>query len=619
MESPPPTPRAAVRENLLETGRVRALVDRLYKAVRAVLLYPSASPLPADFQRALHEGLTEYFAEHESLVLAVRDNELLHDGQSVHKDIGGEIDLTGPLGRDGIETITFQRGVTLEELVKFLELIKQAVKERNPDEDLVTLFWEAAFRRIRYKVVSGIREEDAKSPSRRAPGKTPGKGTGAGTGAGAGPGVAGGESGAMAAGGGKTGAPGAGGGKGGAPGAGTGEGGAAASAASDSGDHPAAAEAAKTASVARILNQLSDFTGDIAQRDAYRLEAARFDPVASTIGIVLEVLAGEESLDGFAETCGLIDSLYDRLLDQADFGPALRIHDGLKQGEKEEAAAGSARAQLLRDSRLRAADKIRVGKIVVALNTHACRDLDGARRLLTELPEEFIPHLAAALGEIEHIPARKMACDILAERGAAHVDEIGAMIHDGRWFVVRNAAQVLSRIGGPRATEHLEKAVSHPDPKVRRAVLDGAARIPTAEASRVLRAALADPTPDLQLRALRALSGRRDADTGAVVERRVLLPDFRKLKSDEQQDWLSALARIRGDEALPALRRLIALRLFFNGGSRRYLRLVAISALGECGGPASAAYLAELAQDRDELVRDTAALALDRAGREGRG
>jgi HEAT repeat protein len=223
--------------------------------------------------------------------------------------------------------------------------------------------------------------------------------------------------------------------------------------------------------------------------------------------------------------------------------------------------------------------------------------------------------LAAALGDIEHVPARKVACDVLAERGAARVDDIGALTLDRRWYVARNAAQVLSRIGGPRAMAHLEKAASHADPKVRRAVLDGAARITTPDASRILRGALKDPSAELQARALRALAARRDEETGALAEARVRGAGFRKLAPDEQQEWLSALARIRGDGALPALRPFLARRRFFDGAARRYLRQLAIAALGEGGGPAGTALLETLALDPDERVRAAATLALERARR----
>lgn len=585
----PPAPAAPVREDPLEAGRVRGLVDRLYKAVRATLLYPPTSPLPGDFRLALHESLTEYLAAHPSLVLHMRDNEILHEGKSVHKDIGGEIDLTGPLGRDGIEALTFLPGVTLEELEKFLGVIKRAVKERSPDEDMVTLLWEASLRRVRYKVVEGLQKEGAPAaPPARKPAKAAGVAKEAG---GAGSGTLGLKSG------------------GGAGGAGEG-GESAAQAAAD--ERAASAEAAKTAGVARILNQLSDFTGDIAQRDAYRSEAARFDPVASTVGIVLEVLAGEESEEGFVETCGLVDDLYDRLLEQADFGPALKVHQGLVQAEKAEADPASPRARRLKESRRRAADAARIGKIASALNAFACRDLDGARRLLTELPDELVPRLAGLLGDLEHIPARRMACDILAERGAPHVDAIGACISDPRWYVVRNAAQILSRIGGPRAAEHLSKAAAHANPIVRRVVLDAVSRVETEDAARVLRGALDDPSRELSLRALRVLAERRDAEAGARIERRVLAPEFRRLESAEQQEWLAALARIKGDAALPLFRGLIA-RRFWEGKARRYLRLTAIAALGAGDGPAITALLEELARDDDETVRGDAQLALDRA------
>jgi hypothetical protein len=568
--------KSSTGEDKTELTTVRELVGYFYKCVKTILLYPATNPMPAEFKAKLHEKLSTYLAEFGALTLQVRGDEFVYEGETVHEEAGGEDNFIATLTRDGIQKLTFLPGIDLEELNTFLNIVKKVINERDEDDDLVTLLWEASFSRIRYEAISELGSVDYEAVERqlRAQGSVRDDSAGI-------------------------------------------------SyvnvvledqAAGQADDQAALPERVRVekADVTNILNDMLDISDDLSQVDAYLREASQFDAAASTVGIVFEILIGENEIPEFREACNLLDGLYDRMIEQADFRSAERIHSGLTELEEVEKGHSLARAERLHESRQRTVDKLRVAQISTALNTHPGCDINSCRALLGALPMEVLPHLVSMLGDLEHYSARTMVCDILAERGADRIDLIGNGIFDKRWYVVRNVAGILGNIGGSRACQYLEKAVRHADERVRREVVEALVRMDPADSNHVLREAISDPQTDLRLLALRALAHRKDHRTGEDVEARVTEKAFRRLEPTEQKEWLSALARIFGDEALPLFKQLIDGWMLFDRAARLRLRALATLSLGDGDGALTLEYLESLTHHKDTRVRDAAVRAMNR-------
>lgn len=572
---------------------MRELVGYLYKAVKTILLYPTTNPLPGEFRLHLHEKLTAYLDAHGGLTLTVRGDQFAHEGNTVHEESGGEDNFISTLTRDGIQKLSFHPGLELHELEAFLNIIKKVISERGCDDDLVTLLWEASFTHIRYEAISELEAVDYDAVEQkllnRASREVAEEGP-AGVNYGS---LVLDESGpidlASAVSGALEGAVGVG---GGAP--------------------AAKSKPLDMVDVTNIIDDLADLSDDLSQVDTYLREATQFDPATSTIAIVFEILIGEDEVPAFGESCNLVDNLYDRFIEQADFGSAAKIYEGICELEDAEKDHSPARSKRLSQSRQRTADKVRIGKITQALNGNPGCDMRACQALLTGLPLEMLPHLVAALGDLEHFAARKMACDLLAERGADRLDTIGNGMFDKRWYVVRNVALVLGNIGGARACQYLEKAVGHPDERVRREVIEALVRMDPELANKTLRQALDDASVELRLLTLRALASRRDEETAALASSRVLHKSFLQREPTEQKEWLVALARIQGDHAISTFQKLISGFTFFKSSARLRLRTLAVTALGEAGGQAATDYLEKLSRDRNERIRDAANKALHR-------
>ena len=566
-----------------DTAKVRELVGYLYKAVKTILLYPPTNPLPGEFKVNLHDKLTAFLDDYGAIALTVRGDQFIYEGEIVHEEEGGDDNFIGTLTRDGIQKISFHPGLDLEELDRFLGLIKRVINERCEDDDLVTLLWEASFSNIRYEAISELDNVDYEAIENKL--------------------LANQEQAAIDA---------------AEPNYGEivlEE----AEAQEDGGAPDASVKTLDSVDITNILDDLADTSTALSQVDAYLREATQFDAATSTIGIVFEILIGEEEVPAFQESCNIVDNLYDRFIEQADFGSSAKIYQGTCELEQAELDHSPVRAKRLGESRMRTADKHRIQRLSAALNANPGCDMKACQALLTGLPIEILPHLVTALADLEHYPSRKTVCDVLALRGADRLDTIGNGIYDKRWYVVRNVAIVLGTIGGKRACSYLEKAVEHTDERVRREVIEALVRMDPDDANHLLRKALHDADVDLRLLALRALANRGDEETADHAVSHVMDKAFLRLEPTEQKEWLGAVSSLMGDDALPLFRRLISGWAMFDRTAKLRLRSLAVVALGESSGDETLAFLENLVQDKNHRVREAATRALariqqDRAG-----
>jgi hypothetical protein len=563
-------------------------VGYFYKAVKTILLYPSTNTLPGEFKLQLYDRLSKFLDEFGPLQLMVRGDQLIWEDETVHEESGYDDNIIATFTRDGIQSLTFAPGMEFDELESFLEILKRVIHDRAADEDLVTLLWEASLTHIRYTAIGELEAVDYASIEQRLLDRPTEIQSDTGPINYATIVLDEGEE------------------------AHDEVGGPPAAIVGDSPDGEPATKTLDAVDVTRIIDDLADLSDDLSQVDAYLREATQFDPVRSTIGILFEILIGEDEILGFRETSNILDNLYDRFVDQADFASAVRIYQGLLELERAEKDHSPARAKRLFESRLRTADKLRIGQLTAAINAHPGCDIEGCRLLVLALPVEMLPHLVAALGELEHYPARKMICDVLAERGADRIDVIGNGMFDKRWYVVRNVAIILGNIGGARACTYLEKAIQHADERVRREVIEALVRMDPANSSHLLHKALDDPRVDLRVLALQALAQRVDVRAGEIAAEHVASKSFRRLEPTEQKEWLVALARIQGDEALPLFRSLIEGWALVDRDNKLRLRALTTLSLGESDGPEIEVFLQRLEQNRNERVREAARRALNR-------
>ena len=186
------------------------------------------------------------------------------------------------------------------------------------------------------------------------------------------------------------------------------------------------------------------------------------------------------------------------------------------------------------------------------------------------------------------------------------VPALKRMLSDSRWFIVRNAADLLGEMAATDAGDDLVALIKHSDERVRRAATHALLKVGTPDAMKGIYEAIHDTSPEVRIQATAAIATKRDAKTTYRLIRAIEEED----DGDVQVAMIAALGKIATPDAVQKLIKIAEPegRLFRK--KTTVFRVAAVQALGEARTPAALAALRELTGDKDREVRETATRAL---------
>ncbi len=184
---------------------------------------------------------------------------------------------------------------------------------------------------------------------------------------------------------------------------------------------------------------------------------------------------------------------------------------------------------------------------------------------------------------------------------------------DSRWHVVRNVVFVLGHIGGPAVAPLLQTVSRHPEPHVRRQLVQALGSLSSEERVPLLIEQLGTSDAQLLAAALNILTRERDPHAVRAILASVSAPDFEARDVSIQRALFAALAELADDGAVPVLESLLHKGGWF---ARRSLqRTAAARTLCRIGTPNAMAALEAGLRARSEAVRAAALEALGTRGR----
>jgi putative nucleotidyltransferase with HDIG domain len=127
-----------VIDHTLKMQRSQDVVQRLAAALRGAKLYSSGHPRVAEALQALLASLAELQALHSPVLLGFVGGEIIVDDMPLQKASAALADLVRRLESIGIQKVSIERGVTLDELTQFVHLVvtaPPAEKVADGDED----------------------------------------------------------------------------------------------------------------------------------------------------------------------------------------------------------------------------------------------------------------------------------------------------------------------------------------------------------------------------------------------------------------------------------------------------------------------------------------------------
>ena len=209
-------------------------------------------------------------------------------------------------------------------------------------------------------------------------------------------------------------------------------------------------------------------------------------------------------------------------------------------------------------------------------------------------------------------PGTERATQLLGTMDAAAIPQLAAAIDDQRWFVPREIARALGRIGGAAAVPPLQLLLRRSDPRVLQSAVASLASIDDPSATRALHTVLKAASGEARAAVISALTGLRDPRIVPMLTRIVQECDPFSEDYPLLSETLAALATLRDDRAIQPVAALARQRRWLAWGRTRKLREACLRTLQRIGSAKSRAAISELSRSGDFFLKRQAAAALTR-------
>jgi hypothetical protein len=231
-------------------------------------------------------------------------------------------------------------------------------------------------------------------------------------------------------------------------------------------------------------------------------------------------------------------------------------------------------------------------------------DVTAVRSILHNLPGAIDP-LCRLLVRLEGVESRRLACRVLAYVAKEDPKALAQRANGQPWYLARNVAYVLGRIGGSRVLPFLRRWLHHDDERVRMEVARALGRVQEHGAVSLLGEMVDDSSWRVRQSAVWSLSELGDPRALPRLQR-ILFEDrgFRARRSEERDDFFRAYGRLADAATFGQLVRLVEQRQILTVGWQAEIRRGAVLALGETGRPEALHALRSLERARDTRLRD---------------
>ncbi len=564
-----------------EFDSAKSLVQLLVKALKSLLLYPENNPIPKEFKRKLQQNFYDFLDSNEELRLEVKHSQLLYQGRMVYEDQDREEGIAYALHRDGVRELIFIKGLEHEELTHFLEALELCLKSTDLEDDLVTLLWEKDFDHIKYLVVDDLLDVDVPN-------------------------------------------------------------------AEDvpddwdfnrllyseialSGEEKLSPEQKTSKDLAfrqkeeqtkELSKKLKEFSPEEIKNIHQLLKSDARSRLLDDFFILLgEILITEKDFLEFDKLVERIEKILDWLIGVADFDSATKIIWRVRRFER--AARDSSpqvdSGSLEKTERIKkvidqAGEEEKIRRVGSVLNEKEVIDLSKVKEYLLSLNWNSVSPILHMLRDLKYSPARKMVCEVLEEVGKDHIGVVGEGVYDSLWYVARNVAFVLGRIGKEEGVKFLKNIIKHSDLRVRKEVITSLTKIGGKESQALLVSALDDEDKPIRILASRGLARRKEKEALSALMKIIQSDEFIDALSDEKRQMLESLALIGEDEVVPFLKKLVNKRRWLKKDKHNETRIFAIRALGFIKTQKASQTLKELSEKRNKVIRQACQYALRKMG-----
>lgn len=587
------------------TEKVKDLLHYLANTVSAMKIFPSDHATARNFVDQLTLKFTDFLDAQQKLQVGIEEFAFSYEGRPVYTDEVAIKSLPFFFFKDGLHILYFYQGLDRQEVLDFLELIKNEAQRPAEDSDIVAALWERDFPNIQYyapdeylesRILAERRGTDVQHPElpglpeelahetievrvdtskltqgrieldgedqtevRKAASRSEAEGP----------------------------EPEA------APGPGTAEN------RETGGRSPAAAmDPTLTEDELQALERMVRSNRTISAEEEY-------------INLMVEIIFLEESPAGCrASLDALLEYHFDRL-QHGDFQvPVLIIQKVQELGRH---VAGDPVKQALLESFLK--------RTVSPKTVEAVKSLLEKKKVLDwESLLGFFgllgtPALGLAADLYDVAPdgeARHKILGFIESVGAAQPGLLSALADPARPGLAREIVAILTRIPGHKGLPHLSAFLNFQNREVKLEVVHALGRIRDEMSNRILLGFLQDPDEEIRIQAAMKLDPGEGGARVQQILREASAPEFRSKSPKEKEAILSFLGRTRSPEALAFLGQTLRKAPLFGSKKALEMRLAAVAGLESMATDEASVLLQKGAIGRTKAVREACTAALTR-------
>lgn len=539
---------------------------RLHQGYRDHRLYPVGHPTTRNTMELVRTAVDAHLDSVGTLNLRVTDSSLVFEGQEVYTHAESRDNLAFLMFRDGIRALSLTPGIEPGELETLIDCMARADQMVDTDQDLSTTLWERDLAHVQLEVVDPFLEGEGAGDEAfdqlrdtvlqrlselGSVDKAEAEVTGT-------PGPAAeGSGGGMALGGQGTLDP----------------------------------------------DDLTLTEEEIARGEW--LVSHPTDPLEDFVAVVFEILGNPSKLpggrDAVLNSLSMVMARYLEDVDQVGLDVVLGELGALE-------AIGRLASGTVDRLFAEAATAERLGKMMSSAIALSPETAQGVERFLADMRSAIYPALLETLSISEDKVVRKTVLDILGAEGGIPSEHIYPLLSDPRWYVVRNAVQLAGASDDSDLVTQLAPLVGHPETRVRREVARSLAALDEAGCVPLLTRAIRDEDAAVRILAVRGLTRLGDDQQFPALKAQVESREFENRSAEELEAFLVAYGTLGGEKTVGALGKMWKRKMF---GSRPMgLRIAALVALGEVGGPEADRALSEAMRNSDPQIQRTAARAM---------
>jgi HEAT repeat protein len=531
------------------------LVQEIVKAKKQLKLYPRNNPIYIKTVDETYGKFNNFFQLNNELLLKINQNEILFSNEQIYSNPGKDDNLALFFFKDGIRSLTFEKGFTRQEFEDFIMILNTDFENVALDDDVVTLLWEHEFEHIKYDVDEDFLTDDEYETNKMYEKVKE-------------------------------------------------------NLYSDDDLSRAYRDGLKTGE--QFASKVSPLSENDLKYIAKEIAKDELQPkIDKTILILFELLRQTGEKVTISEIAGFIEDTVSYCISGGEFKKAAFIINSIKSiiknGKiKEEKIRALKRILHTMNSESYIQE---IGKIIDSV---AVIDENELIAYIRNLDKVSIPFFIKLMGELQSIQGKRLIIEILSTIGRLDIETIARGLSDTNWSVVKNTLTILGKIADARSIDYLTRTLSHPDKTVRKETIKTMGNIGSRNIIPHLKKILDDKDEDVRIAAVRALGNTKSDAAKKILLKELTKKTFLSREFDEKKQFFEAIANWRDKDVRDFLLSTLKKKKFWRRAKNDETRACAAYAIGISGDKDAVSSLGKALHSKNKLLNKLTADAIKR-------